>query len=175
LLCSFVPVFDALTLFFVHLLSEHLKERTTSLYCSVSFSGVLDWRAVVQPTPLSDWYKIKIVYHQDRTTLPRVWVIDPALQRRDGKLPPHLYREGNLCLFLPRANEWDSSKPIALTILSWTSLWLYFYELWLATGQWYGGGEHPPQKVETETESRVDELAKRRLSGGRQNDNSRHV
>lgn len=128
--------------------------------------GVLDWRAVVQPTPLSDWYKIKIVYHQDRTTLPRVWVMDPALQLRDGKLPPHLYREGNLCIFLPGANEWDSSKPIALTILSWTSLWLYFYELWLATGQWYGGGEHPPPKVETETESRVDELAKRRPSGG---------
>ena len=32
---------------------------------------------------------------------------------------------------------------IADTILPWTSLWLYFYELWHATGQWLGGGEHP--------------------------------
>jgi len=28
------------------------------------------------------------------------------------------------------------------TILPWTSLWLHFYEIWLVTGVWHGGGEH---------------------------------
>lgn len=32
---------------------------------------------------------------------------------------------------------------IANTILPWTSLWLYYYEIWLGTGKWEGGGDHP--------------------------------
>lgn len=29
------------------------------------------------------------------------------------------------------------------TIVPWTAEWLLNYELWLATGEWVGGGEHP--------------------------------
>lgn len=29
---------------------------------------------------------------------------------------------------------------IANTIVPWTSEWLFYYEIWLATGQWHGGG-----------------------------------
>lgn len=29
------------------------------------------------------------------------------------------------------------------SVLLWASLWLFFYEVWLATGDWLGGGEHP--------------------------------
>jgi hypothetical protein len=32
---------------------------------------------------------------------------------------------------------------IATTIIPWLSLWLYYYEVWHATGEWMGGGiEH---------------------------------
>ncbi|MDY0295864.1 MAG: hypothetical protein RB296_00975 [Acidobacteriota bacterium] len=31
---------------------------------------------------------------------------------------------------------------IAKTIVPWASEWLIFYELWLATGEWLGGGIH---------------------------------
>jgi hypothetical protein len=32
---------------------------------------------------------------------------------------------------------------IADTLVPWASEWLFDYELWLATGEWYGGGiEH---------------------------------
>ena len=34
------------------------------------------------------------------------------------------------------------TKLISNTIIPWTIEWLYFYELWLATGEWLGGGEH---------------------------------
>ena len=38
--------------------------------------------------------------------------------------------------------------PIADTIIPWTSEWLFFYELWLATGgEWLGEGEHPPPRT----------------------------
>jgi hypothetical protein len=31
---------------------------------------------------------------------------------------------------------------IATTILPWTALWLYYYELWLDTGKWLGPSSH---------------------------------
>ena len=30
------------------------------------------------------------------------------------------------------------------TTVPWTAEWLLNYEIWLATGSWYGGGEWPP-------------------------------
>ena len=32
---------------------------------------------------------------------------------------------------------------IADTIVPWACEWLLHYEIWLATGEWHGGGEHP--------------------------------
>lgn len=29
------------------------------------------------------------------------------------------------------------------TIVPWTSEWLYFYEIWLVTGEWYAGVIYP--------------------------------
>jgi hypothetical protein len=29
------------------------------------------------------------------------------------------------------------------TIVPWAVLWLYFFEEWLRSGEWLGGGEHP--------------------------------
>lgn len=41
--------------------------------------------------------------------------------------------------------EWNSGMLIANTIIPWASGWLFFYEFWLATGQWFGGGiPHSP-------------------------------
>jgi hypothetical protein len=28
----------------------------------------------------------------------------------------------------------------------WLLLWLSFYELWLITGEWHGGGVHPVEQ-----------------------------
>jgi hypothetical protein len=39
---------------------------------------------------------------------------------------------------------------IAETIIPWTSEWLYFYELWVFTGEWHGGG-HAPGSDEDKT------------------------
>jgi len=75
--------------------------------------------------------------------LPQTWVADPPLVRRDGELPPHLYPDERLCLFLPREREWESWMRLSGTIIPWAAEWLLHYELWLATGRWMGGGEHP--------------------------------
>jgi hypothetical protein len=34
---------------------------------------------------------------------------------------------------------------IANTIVPWSVLWLFYFEDWLCTGEWSGGGVHPEQ------------------------------
>jgi len=38
------------------------------------------------------------------------------------------------------------SMLIADTTVPWTAEWLANYEVWLATGEWHGGGEWPPRR-----------------------------
>lgn len=86
----------------------------------------------LQPRPLSGRYKVRIVKSPGRA--PRVFVLDPPL------LPgtPHLYREGNLCLYWPAEWTWDDHVDIATTILPWAAAWLLYYELWTETDTWLG-------------------------------------
>ena len=72
------------------------------------------------------------------------------VQKIDAPDFPHNYgidrkkREVELCLY--RGQEFTSRKLLAETIIPWAIEWLYFYEGWLATGKWLGGGEHPRVK-----------------------------
>ncbi|AIQ89412.1 protein of unassigned function [Methylobacterium oryzae CBMB20] len=36
------------------------------------------------------------------------------------------------------------------TIVPWAILWLWFFEDWLATGEWRGGGVHVSPDIEAE-------------------------
>ena len=100
------------------------------------------WVGDIQPTKNSAYYKIKIVYEVDQ--YPTITVLKPKLVLAKGKDKlPHVYSGNKLCLFSPEKNEWTPNKFIADTIIPWTSLWLFYYESWLYTGKWEGGGRHP--------------------------------
>lgn len=116
--------------------------------------GVLHWRGPLQPSDVSPEYEIVLDYRAGAA--PDVRVAHPRLEGRDGELPPHLYAGERLCLFVPKRREWTPNMLIADTIMPWTSEWLVHYELWLAIGEWTGGGEHPPAR------SRTHRLARRR-------------
>jgi len=77
------------------------------------------------------------------TGSPEVEVLEPLLQKRGSDNPPHLYPGKKLCLYLPRIGEWNKTMMLSQTIIPWTSEWLLNYEVWLATGEWSGGGLHP--------------------------------
>jgi hypothetical protein len=86
-----------------------------------------------------------------------VTVVDPPLgrdPRGTGEPPPHVYRLGYppdypaLCLYDPAAGEWSPEAYIAETIVPWTIEWLYWFEVWLLTGEWKGGGRHPEREPE---------------------------
>lgn len=65
-------------------------------------------------------------------------IIDPELKpTSDGRLP-HVYPDRSLCLHL--AGEGHQDLLATHTIIPWTLDWLFYYELWLATGTWYGDG-----------------------------------
>jgi len=108
------------------------------------------WQGLVQPTPLSDIYTIRIRYEKYKG--PQVLVIKPALRLREGSVSiPHTYVGNRLCLYYPDYDEWSSDKYLAETIVPWISLWLFYYETWLATGQWLGGGvKHSGDKKQDE-------------------------
>lgn len=72
---------------------------------------------------------------------PRVHVVEPQLRKNyKGEAVPHLHADSSLCLYYPKYGEWRPSLSVADTIIPWASLWLYYYEVWLAVGEWLGGG-----------------------------------
>jgi hypothetical protein len=93
----------------------------------------------VHPTPLSRKYSLKLDYrppHRPLVTVPevKVGVEDQSL--------PHVYPGNELCLYYE--GEFDGRRDLlADTIVPWACDWLYYYEIWLTTGEWEGGGIHP--------------------------------
>lgn len=121
-----------------------LKQRFPDS-CSHIRSSQLIWKGLLTPTVLSKIYTVQVCYKLSKS--PEVSVIDPNLETRNGENPPHLYSGDRLCLYLPQTNEWDKNMLLADTIIPWTSEWLFHYEVWLATGEWCGGGIHPERKL----------------------------
>jgi hypothetical protein len=108
---------------------------------------VLLWENRLTPTPLSRSYSAAVKYQLGLA--PRAYVLNPSLlELASGRRIPHLYSqaEQGLCLYLPNAGEWNSSKFISETIVPWTLLWLFYFEEWLVSDEWKGGGVHPPRK-----------------------------
>lgn len=104
------------------------------------------WYGDLQPTPLSPVYRVTVRYQLD--DLPTVRVLSPTLVPN----APHLYRSGKLCLYWPDEWRWSGDELIAETILPWTASWLYYYELWLDTGDWLGPSSHDMQTPKAEVD-----------------------
>lgn len=96
----------------------------------------------VQPNSNGDSYRTRIEYKIGKA--PRVWIESPELVSRCGEKIPHMYSQERVCCFKPGA-DWDWSMSVAGYIPGRVSQWLYFYELWHATGIWHGRGIHPLQ------------------------------
>ena len=96
----------------------------------------------LQPTEESLVYKLMISAEID-STIVKIFPIEPHIGGVvNGQIVPHMYPDGSLCLFYPGYKEWYYLDLWADTLIPWTSLWLYYYELWLQTGEWLGGGIH---------------------------------
>jgi hypothetical protein len=102
--------------------------------------GILKCTKQIQPSPMSLNYAVQIL--QQHGKQPQVSVIDPPLELHEGPTAlPHVYHGDELCLHYPSQRK--PTMLIANTIVPWTAEWLMHYEIWLVTGEWTGGGDHP--------------------------------
>jgi hypothetical protein len=78
-------------------------------------------------------YEIRIEYRFDK--MPKVKVLAPILVSNC----PHYYKkEDCICLYKPENFKWSASISLADYIVSWTTCWLYFYDIWKDCGKWLG-------------------------------------
>lgn len=105
---------------------------------------MVTWTGTLQPTALSATYTVRVQYRLG--SAPRVMILSPQLRPRDdGGVIPHVYGHDRPCLYYPKFREWHPGAFVGETIVPWASLWLHYYELWHATGEWLGGGIHMPR------------------------------
>lgn len=111
------------------------------------------WEGTIKPTPFSRTYLISIKYTLGSS--PICIVKKPNIETlAEEREIPHIYTNNTdipgtvLCLYLPNrkkinASEWQPTDLISETIIPWASLWLSYFEDWLHSDDWQGGGAHP--------------------------------
>jgi hypothetical protein len=127
----------------IHEQSAWVRSRFPGFQCTIE-AGLLVCRGRIQPSPMCSTYDVEVHYRTG--TWPKAFVLDPKLQPLEpGGRIPHSYGNARPCLFYPSRHAWRSDMKLADTVIPWLSLWMAFYEMWHATGEWYGGGiSHGP-------------------------------
>jgi len=121
--------------------SLHVRARFPGFVAKSLGAGGAIWEGTLQPRDSSPVYHVVISHSVDG--IPKVHVTSPKI------LPNHhLYSDGSLCLYWPKHWSWRRHRLLAETIIPWAALWLYFYELWLDTGEWLGPSSHDQPKVQ---------------------------
>ena len=113
-----------------------LKSRGRFPGNGVLQTGKVTWVTVITPSALSRDYVVRLSYRQGG--VPEVFVDEPDLSLlADGDRLPHVYSQvpARLCLYLPGTREWTAVDAFDDTVLPWATLWLYYFEDWLAGGK----------------------------------------
>ena len=120
----------------------YMKNKFPQFSSKFSSPSSIKVKGQLRPSARSCSYEFVLKY--DLSGIPNIRITAPKLKlNAKGEKIPHLYSTGDLCLYRPIYNEFKTTDFLADTIIPWTSLWLYYYELWHITGDWLGGGEHP--------------------------------
>jgi hypothetical protein len=105
----------------------------------------LSWTGFLTPTALGRHYPVLLRY-ASLNHAPQMHVLGNVLKEvAPGRRIPHLYcqRTERLCLYTPKLREWLPHMRLSRTMLPWAALWLLYFEDWVATDIWMGGGTHP--------------------------------
>lgn len=94
----------------------------------------------IQPTNESNTYIVNLKHLKKYR--PDVYVTEPNIyDLTNGKKPPHVYifneQICKICLYMN--GDWNNSKCDA-DLIPWISEWLFYFEMWLITDEWHGGG-----------------------------------
>jgi hypothetical protein len=118
------------------LLRQAFALRSTFPESQVSVHGdTLTWIGQLRPSELSAPYTARITY--TLRNYPQVRVLDPPIID-EHEFVPHVYNTGDLCVY--DDHDWSPRLLLIDSIVAWTIEWLLFWELFLATGRWFGDG-----------------------------------
>jgi hypothetical protein len=96
---------------------------------------------VVRGDPLTRRYRVRLKYQKGFE--PQVFILDPPLRRRrPDQVVAHTIGPDRPCLFTP-LRDWHPRLYLGQSVVPWLMEWIVFYEGWLATGHWAGGGTLP--------------------------------
>lgn len=107
----------------------------------------LQFRFHISPSRFGRYYNCLLRMRPD-SRAPDMLVLAPDLPALAGEDSiPHVYDHSGpgtmLCLWWPKQREWVAQLKLTQTYVPWTAEWLWYFEDWLTTRQWAGGGQHP--------------------------------
>ena len=110
----------------------------------------LQYRFSIAPSAFGRLYGCLLRMRPDSRE-PEVLVLGPDLNAiAANQTIPHIYEHDGpgtkLCLWWPKQREWMPLMKLTETCIPWTAEWLWYFEDWIATGEWVGGGQHPQPK-----------------------------
>lgn len=140
----------------LNLLKNHTEGRGSIV--KVKGTPTLRWFQPIKPSSLGATYQIELRYALFDN--PRPLVHSPNLKElASNRKLPHVYPDydgkTHLCLF--KEGDWNSRRLLSATLIPWTAEWFWFFEYWLVTGEWLGGGTHPVDVTPPPNHGRADE------------------
>lgn len=133
----------------------------------LTFQGgkTLRYHFQIAPGNFGRLYQCVLVVTPDARR-PDLIVLGPDLHvLAEGKKLPHTYphvgKGSKLCLWWPKGRDWIPQMKFADTYIPWTAEWLFYFEDWLFTGDWAGGGVHPDMRAKRWSRQRAAEDARR--------------
>ena len=110
----------------------------------------LTWTGSLSPGSGCETYLVRLDVRQ--ACVPNISVVEPPLRPNRQGLLPHVYADGSLCV--SQQGDWRPHMLFTDTFIPWTCEWLVYYELWVATGAWYGDGDEP-DILSAESQARI--------------------
>ena len=125
-----------------------LRQSYPEAECFIAGHKKLIWKGNLRPSAISNTYPVALEYSIGWK--PKVFVSGDGVKKIDDPDFPHVFHrdieKNEIQLCLCYGDDFTSEMLIAETYIPWAIEWLYYYEIWLVTGEWCGGGLHPVAK-----------------------------
>lgn len=123
------------------LMGLKLKDATSRLT-----KTALTFDFSLQPAGAGRQYRCRLQVWRDRRW-PTLSVLSPDLHAlAGGRRLPHIYASPGpgtvLCLWHPKSRDFSMELNFGDTYIPWAVEWLGYFEDWLYSNEWLGGGVH---------------------------------
>ncbi len=120
---------------FISNLVENANRRTNKYVWSFNMGTISFYHDEKETIRDFTKYRIRVEYRPQKKPVKRirVFIEEPLIERKK-----HFWRDGSLCLYKHSNFQWKKGMTIRNDLFPSICTWLYHYEVWLKTGEWYG-------------------------------------